>query len=93
MNKKDLILNVAKWCPAVKASSVEAVINQTFLIMAQALENGEEINLRGFGKFEIKQVKPRPCFDFKTKKAGMVPAHKKIVFTPGEILKEAAKNG
>ena len=47
------------------------------------------IEIRNFGVFEVKPTKAKPkARNLRTNEEIFVPAHKKILFKPGKILKE-----
>ena len=58
MNKTELI-NVVAAETEQKKALVEEVVNATLEAIAQALKNGEKVQLIGFGNFEVKRVEAR----------------------------------
>jgi DNA-binding protein HU-beta len=55
--------------------------------MIDGISNGERIELRGFGAFEVKNV------SFRKTGIADVPAHGRIVFRPCRKLRDAVWNG
>lgn len=60
--------------------------------MADGISQGERIELRGFGTFEVKRVPERKHPNLLSGKT-TVPAHGRIVFRPCRKLRDSAWNG
>jgi DNA-binding protein HU-beta len=69
----------------------EEVIDFVFESITQSLKGGEEVNIAGFGGFEVKQRKPRTGRNPRTGEVVQVPATKVPKFRPSKALKEAVK--
>lgn len=54
--------------------------------MADALRKGEEVRLTGFGVFCVVDVPAREGRDPRTHAAIRIEAHKKIKFTPSQLI-------
>ena len=54
MTKSGLIESVAAQTPHISKKDTEIVVNTIFESMAQALQSGERIEIRGFGSFQVK---------------------------------------
>lgn len=54
--------------------------------MMDFLSDGEDINLRGFGKFEIRQSKARASISL-DKEGIHIPSHKRVHFTQSKTLR------
>ena len=87
--KKDLAADVARETECNKslaAKMVESVFNS----MRISLINGDRIEIRGFGVFQVKDTKPKPAArNPRTGDIIYVPARRKTHFKPGKLLKEA----
>ena len=55
--------------------------------LADILKEGEKVAFKGWGSFEVKEIKERIFNNPKTKKAEKISASKKIVFKQGKGLK------
>lgn len=67
-----------------------AIILDTFIgKVKESFSRGENINLVGFGNFEIAKRAARQARNFKTKEIINVPASKTVKFKPGKGLKDA----
>ena len=81
MNKAELIHAVAVKADVSKKDA-EAVITA-------ALQEGEKVQLVGFGSFELKKRAARLGRNPKTKESIQIPASKVPVFKAGKALKDA----
>jgi integration host factor subunit alpha len=87
LTKADLIQHVFTSLPGyTKAQSREAV--ETLLkIMKSSLENGENILLSGFGKFSVKDKRPRKGRNPQTGEELRLDARRVVTFKPSGLLK------
>ncbi len=60
-------------------------------IFYNAIENGEEVKLTGFGSICAKPTKAKEYLDVRTGERKVSRAHNKISFKPGMTLKRAAE--
>ena len=75
----------------VKQVVVKEVVHKTFDILLDALKNGERIELRNFGVFQVKKRKRRIGRNPKTGEVVPVPERKTVVFKPGLEMKNFIK--
>ena len=59
MTKAEFIERLISKSPDLPAADVTLAINNLFEKMSSALEQGERIEIRGFGSFSIRQMKAR----------------------------------
>ena len=88
MNKQELISAAAEKTGFSKKDT-EAMLNAVLDTIVSALEEGEKVQLVGFGSFEVKQRAARIGRNPKTKEAIEIPASKAPAFKPGKALKDA----
>jgi len=88
MNKSTLIEAVSKNAE-VKKSLAEAAVNAVFAAITEALANGDEVKLAGFGSFKVKERKARTGRNPRTKEEIVVPASKAPAFSAAKALKDA----
>ena len=88
MNKAELISAVAEKAGLSKKDT-ETVINATLDTIAASLQEGDKVQLVGFGSFEVKKRAERIGRNPKTKESIKIPASKVPVFKPGKALKDA----
>ena len=88
MNKAELINAVAE-AADVSKKDAEAVITATVEAITAALQEGEKVQLVGFGSFEVKKRAARVGRNPKTKEAIEIPASAVPTFKAGKALKDA----
>ena len=88
MNKAELISEVAVKAGLSKKDSEKAV-NAALDTITASLENGEKVQLVGFGVFDVKARGTRMGRNPKTKEEIEIPASRVPQFKAGKALKEA----
>lgn len=87
MTKSELIDAIAARGSLTKARA-ELVVNCVFDAMTQALEEGEGIEIRGFGSFTVRPYKPYSGRNPRTGEPVPVPAKRLPFFKVGKELKQ-----
>ncbi len=87
MNKAELIAAVAEKAGLSKKDS-EAAVTAALDVITAALQEGDKVQLVGFGSFEVKSRAARTGRNPKTKEAIEIPASKVPVFKAGKALKD-----
>ena len=90
MNKSELIAKVAETTGMSKKDATQAV-EAVFDAISQALQNGEKVQLVGFGNFEVRERNARKGRNPQTGEEIDIPASKVPAFKPGKALKEGIK--
>ena len=90
MNKAELINAVAA-STGFSKKDAETVVSATLDAITAALQEGEKVQLVGFGSFEVKKRAARIGRNPKTKETIKIPASKTPVFKAGKALKDAVK--
>ena len=88
MNKAELVNAVAASTEVSKLEA-EAVITATLDAITAAMQEGEKVQLVGFGSFEVKKRAARIGRNPKTKESIEIPASVVPVFKAGKALKDA----
>ena len=88
MNKAELISAVAANADVSKKEA-ETVIAAALDVITAALQEGEKVQLVGFGSFEVKKRAARVGRNPPTKEAVEIPASVVPVFKAGKALKDA----
>ena len=66
------------------------MVDSLFNAMRDSLIEGNRIEVRGFGVFQVKDTRPKPAArNPRTGEVIYVPARRKTHFKPGRLLKEA----
>ncbi|WP_114165609.1 HU family DNA-binding protein [Exiguobacterium sp. TNDT2] len=90
MNKTELIQAVAEKANVSKKDATQ-VVEATFESITEALQNGDKIQLIGFGTFEVRERAARKGRNPRTKEDIEIPASKVPAFKAGKALKDAVK--
>ena len=87
MNKAELIAAVAEKAGLSKKDS-EAAVTAALDVITAALQEGDKVQLVGFGSFEVKSRAARTGRNPKTKEPIEIPASKVPIFKAGKALKD-----
>jgi integration host factor subunit beta len=87
MTKADLVEQVAREAEMTKKDA-EQLVEIIFDSITTSLNNGEKIELRGFGSFRVRERNSRKGRNPKTGEAVDIPAKRVAYFKPGKELKE-----
>lgn len=88
MNKAELIAAVTE-ASGVSKKDTEAVIKATFDKIADAMANGDKVQLIGFGTFETRERGERTGKNPRTGETVTIAACKAPAFKAGKALKDA----
>ncbi|MDE5882923.1 MAG: integration host factor subunit beta [Muribaculaceae bacterium] len=87
MTKAEIAQEIAKTTGIDKATVVE-VIEQFMNVVKGSLASGENVYLRGFGSFIIKQRAEKTARNISKKTSLIIPAHNIPAFKPADCFKE-----
>lgn len=87
MNKTELVAAVAEKSGLTKKDA-ERVINAAFDTIIMQLQQGEKVQISGFGIFEVKSREARVGRNPRTKEAIEIPASKVPAFKASKALKD-----
>lgn len=85
MNKGDLIESIARSANISKAAAERGLLGM-LETMTDAMEEGERVNLVGFGSFSVVNRAPRLGRNPKTGEQIVIPPRRGIKFNPGRAL-------
>ena len=88
MIKSEFITTLAKKQPHLEKEAVEAAVNCMLEQMADALTQGQRIEIRGFGSFDLKSRPARQARNPKTGESVQMAAKVAIHFKPGKEMKD-----
>ena len=88
MTKSDLIERVAQQLPHISKKDTETVVNTIFDSMTESLKQGDRIEIRGFGSFQVKIREAREGRNPKTGDEVKISAKRAPFFKVGKELKE-----
>jgi integration host factor subunit beta len=87
MTKRGIIDELIKRRPSFPARDAESIVNLMFSGMAEGLERGERIEIRGFGSFGVKHRKARVGRNPRTGQTVEVEAKRIPFFRAGKDLR------
>ena len=73
----------------LNGTQAKNLVDAFFQAMSEAIIQGERIEARGFGVFEVKETNPRNSRNPRTGEQFFLPARRKVMFKPGKVLKGA----
>jgi len=88
MTKSELIARLAERYPQLVAKDADFAVKTILDAMADALANGQRIEIRGFGSFALNWRPPRIGRNPKSGDKVMVPEKRVPHFKPGKELRE-----
>jgi nucleoid DNA-binding protein len=89
ITKKELALLLSDHAGCKKYLAAQ-LVDSLFTTMRASLIEGNRIEIRGFGVFQVKDTRPKPAArNPRTGEIIYVPARRKTHFKPGRLLKEA----
>ena len=88
MTKAELIANVAKKAELTQKDT-EAAVNAFFSTVQESLAAGENVQVIGFGTFEVRERDARVGRNPQTGEEIQIAAAKVPAFKPGKALKDA----
>jgi DNA-binding protein HU-beta len=87
MNNNDLADTLATANGITKADA-KKFVDSVFSTITEAVANGQEVSLNGFGKFKIKDTPAREGRNPSTGAAIQIAAAKKLTFAPAKGVKD-----
>jgi len=87
MTKTDLV-NVVAANTELSKKDVDTVVNGVLEAVANALKEGDKVQIIGFGTFEVKTVAAREGHNPKTGETIQIPESKKVSFSSSKALKD-----
>ena len=73
----------------LKKTHAREFVDAFFHAIIESIAQGNRIEVRGFGVFEVSKTDPRPnARNPKTGEQVFVPKRRKVMFKPGKVLRE-----
>ena len=88
MSKKKLIKQLKEKNPPLNQSEIETVINTFSQNITETLKKGNSVEIRGFGTFSKKYIRPRKFKNPKTKEVSYLGETATMHFKPSKSLIE-----
>ncbi len=92
MTKRDLVILVARQL-GVKQNEVSSIVQEMLDTVTHALVDGDRVEVRNFGVFEVKQRDSRLGRNPRTGEEVPIPEKRVASFRPGKALKEWVQAG
>jgi integration host factor subunit beta len=86
--KSEFVRELNEKLPGSQLDDVESAVNCLLKHMADALVQGERIEIRGFGGFDLRHRPPRIARNPKTGEAVTLPAKVVLHFKPGKEMRD-----
>lgn len=88
MTKRDLVVRISKETNIIQ-EDVYTVIQKTLDYITEGLANGDHVEFRDFGVFDVTVRKPRIGRNpHKPEETVQIPARKVVKFKPGKKMKD-----
>ncbi|MBA2394949.1 MAG: HU family DNA-binding protein [Ktedonobacteraceae bacterium] len=88
IGRQELSRRIAKQAKLSQKQASE-VLEATLDVIREALQDGEEVRLVGFGSFKVRQSAARKGVNPRDRQPIEVPAKERVRFFPGKELSEA----
>ena len=88
MIRSELVQELAKENPGMRADEIERVVDVFFDEIAQRLAEGGRVELRGFGAFSTRERDPRKGRNPRTGEPVDVPGKRVPYFKPGKEMRQ-----
>lgn len=85
MTKADIVAEIAKTTGIEKASVLETV-EKFMTVVKDSLANGENVYLRGFGSFIVKERAEKTARNISKNTTIIIPAHNIPAFKPAKVF-------
>jgi integration host factor subunit beta len=86
--KSELVHALSEKLPELQKKDVELALNCILGQLASAIVQGERVEIRGFGSFNLNHRPPRIARNPKTGEAVNLPAKVAIHFKPGKEMRD-----
>lgn len=88
LTKRDIVTTISR-DSGLPQAEVSHVVQQTLDIITDALAQGQNVELRNFGVFEVRLTKPRVGRNpHKPEKDVLIPARATVKFKAGKVMRQ-----
>ncbi len=85
-NKSDVVETLSKDFPDITTNVIKECVNTIFLNIVESIALDKKVEIRGFGSFSKKSIRPRKHINPKTKKITYLGETTTIYFKPSKSL-------
>jgi len=93
MRKEKLIEIIYERLPNYNKYEITRIVNEFLEVIKEILSKGEEIELRGFGTFYVKNRNAKKVRNPKTGEIKFIEKRKVPYFKPGVVMKDIVNSG
>ena len=86
INRSDIELSIKKEFPSLTNSQISDGIDILISSIIEAIARDDKVEIRGFGTFSKKYIRPRKFINPKTKKVSFLGETATIHFKPSKLL-------
>lgn len=86
LSKRDVVRKIRQET-GLKLVDINSVVNSMIHVIEESLENGDSVQLYGFGTFKIREMQQRLGRNINTGEVVRIPAKAVPAFEPGHRLK------
>lgn len=90
VRKIDIVERLAEEKGYTKSAARQVISDLTEMI-TKFLAEGQDVTLRGFGTFYVKDIAPRESVTPRTFERIVIPGHKSVRFQVGNTLRDAVR--
>ena len=72
----------------VNQTSAGVAVDAVFTCIKDALKEGQNVNLRGFGTFKLRTREARTGLNPRTQERIQIPSRRSVAFTPSSLLRK-----
>ncbi len=92
MTKADIVNEISR-STGIEKAAVLSVVEQFMTVVKDGLANGENVYLRGFGSFIVKQRAEKTARNISKNITVIIPAHNIPAFKPAPVFVDAVRGG
>jgi len=92
MTKEDIIKAIWNEFPDITINETRKIYEATMNLLKETLAKGDPIEIRGFGKFTVKEKNPRIGRNPRTGEDAVIEKRKVVVFKASKNFKNIADN-
>lgn len=86
MTKADIARSIHQQAGVAETEAAD-LLERILELLSSTLQQGEPINITGFGKFAVRKKGPRPGRNPRTGQTVIIPARKAVTFRPSSSWK------
>ena len=90
MTKADIVNEISR-STGIEKAAVLSVVEQFMTVVKDSIANGENVYLRGFGSFIVKQRAEKTARNISKNITVIIPAHNIPAFKPAKVFVDTIK--